>query len=182
MDFKELAQKLKSIQEGEEMFNPFGTSDKEMDECGGGDAEPAPKEGTVDMNISLNGYGSNGIRDIIDILKGIDGGSNGGELHGAPQGLHTEPSHGSHGDELFGGDKEMPAAVVIGDEYENSVEGGSDSEVFGVDAITQRGDDLASKGKEAPKPAGGGNPFGMHKHNESLINHLAALYEEIKSR
>lgn len=183
MDFKELLKKIDSINEGEEMFNPFKVSDEtveeecgDMEECGmgecGGDMPQPPmphKQDSADITISLNGHGSGGIRDIMDILKGIEGGA---------------PQHGDEplGKKLMGGEK--PMSVVIGDEYENSVEGGSDTHTFGVDAITQHGDDLSSKSIEKLKPAGGGNPMAMHshKHNESLINHLNALYEEIKAR
>lgn len=172
MNFKELAQKLQQIDEGLGPINhEVPKTDDEMLECGEDGmtecGEDKPQPGSVDMNVSLNGYGPDGIRDLMDILKGIE--------HGGA------PDHG-HGDHPLMGNK--PGAeiksVMIGDEYENSVEGGSGEEVYGVDAITQTGDDLFSKGEEAPKQAGGGNP--MHMKYESLVNHLSSLYEEIKAR
>jgi len=49
-----------------------------------------------------------------------------------------------------------------------------DEKVSGIDAVTPTGDDLASKGKEAPKVNGGGNPM------ESIRKQLDARYKEIK--
>jgi hypothetical protein len=45
----------------------------------------------------------------------------------------------------------------------------------GIDAVTATGNDLASKGIEAPKVNGGGNP--MH---EAVKQRLYTLYNEIK--
>lgn len=182
MDFKELAYKLKSIQEGDEMFNPFKT-DEPVDECGGDmPPQPAQSSGDVNMNITINGHGADGIRDLMNIIKGIEGNDNGGDLHSQPSPAMPKP----HGKELFGGD-EKSSTVVIGDEYENSVKGGSDAHTYNVRSVLPKGDDLASKDSEDSKNLkvnGGENPIGMrkHQHNESLLRHLSSLYEEIKSR
>jgi hypothetical protein len=45
-------------------------------------------------------------------------------------------------------------------------------------AVTPTGDDLHSKGIEAPKVNGGGNPMAM----EGLISRLSDLYQDVKSR
>jgi hypothetical protein len=64
----------------------------------------------------------------------------------------------------------------MGEEYENSVEGGSEPEVYGIDAVTPTGNDLASTGgNEFPKVNGGGNPM-----QEALVSRLAQMYDEIK--
>jgi len=70
---------------------------------------------------------------------------------------------------------------LMTDEYENSAIGGSDAEIYGISAVTAMGDDMFSKGKEAPKQAGGGNPWNINV-KESLINELANLYKEVKLR
>ena len=117
-----------------------------------GDMMNPPKQAdNVTMNVSMNGSGSGGIADLMKILRNIE---QAGEVDKKP-------------DSLFG------------DGYENSVEGGSDVEVYGTDAVTPTGDDLASKGDEAEKVNGGGNPMGV---DESLVSHLTNLYNEVKSR
>jgi hypothetical protein len=68
---------------------------------------------------------------------------------------------------------------LMTDDYENSAMGGSDAAVYGISAVTAMGNDMFSKGKEAPKQAGGGNPWNV---KESLVNDLNKLYQEIKQR
>jgi hypothetical protein len=135
-----------------------------VDECGLG---PMPsmnqeQQDTVTMNLSMNGSGSGGIRDLLDILKNIDGEDGGGEQLGKLMGkMDKEPIIGN---------VDMPM-----DEYANSPD-----EVYGtVGDVTQTGNDIHSKGAEAPKVNGGGNPFGV---DEDLVNRLASMYESIKSR
>lgn len=135
-----------------------GAGDEGIEECGAMPIEVggAPKQqDNVTMNVSMNGSGAGGIRDLMAILKNIE------------QGGHDEPSHGDGGD----------VHAIFGDGYENSPEGGSEPEVYGTDAITQTGDDMFSKGKEALKVNGGGNP--MH---ETLVAKLSEMYNEIKER
>jgi hypothetical protein len=113
------------------------------------------------MNVSMNGSGPGGIKDLMDILKNIESGS-----HGDPDALVGEPGHGH----------EEP---IMGDSFANAVNGASDQEVYGIDAITATGDDMHSKGDEAEKVNGGGNPFNV---DETLTSKLAQMYEEIKQR
>jgi len=161
MDFKELMQKMQQLDEGIEL---------PVDECGGMPAAviqggPPPEE-SLNMNLTINSKGADGIRELIDVLKGIGGDS------------HSEPTHEPHDSEkLFGNDEED---VVIGDSFGNSKHGDRGSKVFDIDAITPTGDDMFSKGGEAPKQSGGGNPWNIR--HESLVNHLASLYEDVKER
>jgi len=68
-------------------------------------------------------------------------------------------------------DMEMPVG-----EFANSPD-----EMYGtVGDVTPTGDDMHSKGAEAPKVNGGGNPFGVNE--EELIARLGSLYETIKNR
>ena len=140
----------------------FQVKEDDVEECGMG---PMPsmnqeQQDTVTMNLSMNGSGSGGIRDLLDILKNIDGNDGSDEQLGKLMGkMDKEP---------IIGDVDMPM-----DEYANSPD-----EVYGtVGDVTQTGNDIHSKGAEAPKVNGGGNPFGV---DEELINRLARMYESIK--
>lgn len=140
-------------------------SDVSVEECGG-DMMPrptmAPKQSdSVTMSVSMNGSGKGGIRDLMDVLKNIESGA------------------GHDDDKLFGKASAVDVhdEPIMGDEYANSVDGGSDAEVYGIDAVTGTGDDLHSKGKEAEKVNGGGNPFTV---DEALVDRLSNLYSKIK--
>jgi hypothetical protein len=160
MNFEELMKKMKAIDEGQV-----------AEECGAmpiGIGGPMGQQDNVTMNVSMNGSGAGGIRDLMAILKNI------------------ENSEHDHGDVLVGEPSEQEpimGAIVqsmghehdMGEEYENSVDGGSEPEVYGIDAVTQTGDDMHSKGLEAPPVNGGGNPM-----QEALISRLAQMYDEIK--
>lgn len=123
-------------------------------ECGGMMAAPGQQD-SVTMSVNMNGNGAGGIRDLMSILKNI-------ESAGEP---HTEP----HGDDN----------IVIGDGFEDATT--KPNEVtLDIDSVIPTGNDLASKGGEAEKVNGGGNP--MQKDiDESLVTKLSAMYEEIKA-
>ena len=149
MNFQDLYRKIQAIDEG--------TS---IEECGG--MMPpmgAPKQqDSVTMNVSMNGSGAGGIKDLMNILKNIEqsGGDN-DHLFGEPEG---------------GMDKEP----VMDDDYANDAD---NTVTLDIDAVTPTGNDMHSKGGEAPKVNGGGNPMGV---DESLIQRLSNLYQEVKSR
>ena len=162
MNFEELMKKMKSIDEGQV-----------AEECGAmpiGISGPSEQQDNVTMNVSMNGSGAGGIRDLMAILKNIE---DNGHEHSHSDVLVGEPSE----------EEPIMGAIVqsmgreheMGEEYENSVEGGSEPEVYGIDAVTQTGDDLASQGHGALKHNGGENP--MH---ESLVNRLSQMYNAIK--
>jgi hypothetical protein len=163
MNFEELMKKMKAIDEGQS-----------VEECGAmpiGISGPPEQQDNVTMNVSMNGSGAGGIRDLMAIIKNIE---NGGHEHGHSDVLVGEPSE----------EEPIMGAIVqsmehehgMGEEYENGVDGGSEPEVYGVDAVTQTGDDLASTGEdEYPKVNGGGNPM-----QEALVSRLAQMYDEIK--
>lgn len=144
MDFKSLVAKLHQIDENTEVA-----------ECGDmpGDImhPPVPQQAdSVTMNVSMNGSGSGGIKDLMNILRSIE---NAQEPH----------PHAQDKDALFG------------DSFENSLDSASGEETLPVSAALPTGDDLASKGKEAPKVNGGGNPM-----QAELVAKLAELYQSIK--
>lgn len=115
---------------------------------------------SVTMNVSMNGSGAGGIRDLMGILKNIeDGGS-------------AEP-HGDSDDEIIIGSPEGLDAKMA--ELEDSYENEPHPATTGTNIST--GNDLASKGAEAEKVNGGGNPFNV---DESLVARLSQHYESIK--
>lgn len=127
----------------------------QVEGCGDmmGPSDPPPQQDTVTMSVNMNGNGAGGIKDLMSILRNIESGA-------APMDPHP---HGV--DKLFG------------DGYENSAEGSADEVTLSVADITPTGNDLASKGQEAPKVNGGGNPM-----QEALISQLQSMYEEVKAK
>jgi hypothetical protein len=155
MNFQDLMSKLQAIEENTEM--PAA-------ECGMpvaiGHAEQPKQQDNVTMNVSMNGSGSGGIKDLMDILRNIEAGVE----HGEDDVVFGEP-----GDEH--GHAEPIIDVDMDEVYGNS----PDEQTAGIDAVTPTGDDMASKGAEAPKVNGGGNPM-----QENLVSRLQSMYEEIK--
>ena len=126
----------------------------ELSECG--DMPNPAQGGNVQMNITMNGTGEEGIRDLMNILRTIE-----------------QPAHGDHTDQLFGDEGDVE--IEVGEEYGNSAPDSTGQFTADVAAVTPTGNDLASKGEERPKVNGGGNP--MH---EALVQDLHALYARIK--
>ena len=111
------------------------------------------QQDSVNMNVSLNAAGSNGIKDLMDILKNIDNKDQ---------------------------EMEMPIAIGIHDTIEQEEYANEPDEVYGgIDAVTGSGNDL-HKSKDMYKHSyqQGDNPMAM----ESLKNRLGSLYQEIKNR
>lgn len=140
-------------------------AESSMEECGG-DMMPrpmsAPKQSdSVTMSVSMNGSGQGGIRDLLNVLKDIEGGAD---------------DHSDSDDAIFGkaGEVDLTGEPLLGDEYANSAE---NTVTLDIDAVTPTGDDLHSKGREAEKVNGGGNPFNV---DESLVARLSDLYKTIK--
>ena len=149
------------------------TSDKDKtkavnEECGDmpvgmmGMSSHQGQQDSVTMNISMNGSGAGGIRDLMSILRNIESSDN-TDVHSHDVG------------QMFGGDD---IEVAFGEEMDGGF-GSATTEpntaTAGIDAVTATGNDLASKGIEAPKVNGGGNP--MH---ETIKHRLYTLYNEIK--
>jgi hypothetical protein len=108
------------------------------------------------MNLSMNGAGSNGIRDLLDILRNLDG----------DEGLDMPDM-----------DSGMPIVMkAMGDEGERMP---LEDEMYqGIDAVTQGGGDLnRPKGAYAAAQPGD-NAMAV----ESIARQLKGLYEEIKNR
>lgn len=126
--------------------------EKEVDECGEMGPMAAPKQAdNVTMNVSMNGSGPGGIADLMKILRNIE---HGDDAKDVVVGM----------DETNDGDFQDATTEPTEQEYELGI-------------MTRTGGDLSSKGDEALKVNGGGNPM-----RESLIRKLSAHYESVKSR
>jgi len=152
MNFNQIFNRIKQIDEG--TVNECG----DMPMMGAMMGSDAPRQqDSVTMNVSMNGSGAGGIRDLMALLKNIEQ----GEEHDA--------------DALLGVVAEPEVNVELDDSYANEP-----AEVTqGVEAVTQTGDDMHSKGDEAEKVNGGGNPMGL---DEALVTRLQNHYSEIKLR
>jgi hypothetical protein len=150
-----------------------------IDECGmdmpGGmmGMRTPPQQDSVSMNLSMNGAGANGIRDLMDILRNLDGDE------GAEMDLDM-PDMGP-GPEM---DAEMPMIMkAMGGDQDGDDERRmplGDEMYQGIDAVTQGGGDLNRPKQTFPKVAGGDNP--MQPMAERIAQQLKGLYEEIKNR
>ncbi len=175
-------QAVQNTPPGEEIkINGKGTGDIKReevvaDQCGMGPMGSMSQQDNVNMNVNMSGSGAGGIRDLLDILKNLDGGS---EEHGDGHDL---------GDLIDKMDEpEMPKPmgmtmkkpIVVGDDMPVDEFANEPDEMYApASAVTPTGNDIHSKGAEFPKVNGGGNPMSM----ESLLHRLDNLYQEIKSR
>jgi hypothetical protein len=149
MNFQDLMKKMAVLDQ------PVSETTAEVDECGGMMPSmtpmPSSQQDSVNMNVSLNASGSGGIKDLMSILRGIE-----------------EKDSGMQDPEVIV--KKM--GVGLEDDFANTPD-----EVYkDIDAVTQTGADLHSKGKEAPKVNGGGNPMAL----ESLKQKLQTHYNQVK--
>lgn len=178
MNFTELYKRIHAIQEGEDMqpVAPVATdAPADVAECGmemmPRPSMPPKQQDNVTMNVSMNGSGAGGIRDLMGILKSIESSGN------------SNP-HPHNADALFGAGESDLGAEVFGDMEEEQGDGGFGSATtapstvtHGIDAVTPTGDDMHSKGAERPKVNGGGNPM-----QEAIASKLHQLYQEIKTQ
>ena len=164
MNFKKLQKRLQCISEGCTKTIDECGCDKEndLDECGSSMSMSAPippQQNNVSMNISMNGSGVGGIRDLLDILKHINS---------------DKPE-----DTVALGKK-----IVIGDTYEDtnlddSFENEVDPTTYDTSAVLQTGNDLASKGSVASTVTNPGDNRMRGLAEDSLVNRLHSLYNSI---
>jgi len=140
---------------------------QEMDECGMGPMNMpsmSKQQDNVSMSINMNGSGSGGIRDLMDILRNLEQGDD----------SHDDHSHGDDDMMPLPGLSIMKKEPVLGDEYANepNVQMGQDN--FPIDT----GDDLHKpKSSFSDKPFRGDNPMAL----ESIKHRLDVLYNDIKN-
>ena len=175
MNFYDLSAKLRAIDESS------------VAECG--DMMPsmiahAPQQSnSVTMNVSMNGSGAGGIKDLMDILRNIEQAAEHDHDHEEPMIAQPHDMDGDVDVILGTADEDMLAnpdaklGAGAGDEsYGNSAPGGSDAHQFGIDSVTRHGDDMHSKGSvKRLRVNGGENPL-----QEGLVERLSAMYQEIK--
>ena len=171
MNFYDLSAKLRAIEESS------------VAECG--DMMPMPmmshapqQQDSVTMNVSMNGSGAGGIKDLMSILRNIEQSAEHDHDHEEP--MITQP-HGMDGDVdivLGTADEDMLSDPDADESYGNSAPGGSDAHTYGIDSVTRKGDDMHSKGDvKRLRVNGGENPL-----QEGLVEKLSQMYEEIKTR
>jgi hypothetical protein len=161
---------------------PKHPKDKPVDECGPsgmmGMRDQQPDN--VSMSLNMNGNGPGGIRDLIDILRNIDGApsdepdvgsDSAGDLELDIKSMdhpHDEPDQGGEDGLVFGNDME--------EEY-----GNEPNEMYStIDDITNIGSNDGRGDNERPKVNGGGNPYAAT--SEGIKRQLENLYQEVKSR
>jgi hypothetical protein len=167
MNFYDLSAKLRAIEESS------------VAECG--DMMPMPmmshapqQQDSVTMNVSMNGSGAGGIKDLMSILRNIEQSAE----HDHAEPMIAQP-HSMDGDVdivLGTADEDMLSNADADESYGNSAPGGSDAHTYGIDAVTRKGDDMHSKGDvKRLRVNGGENPL-----QEALVERLSAMYQEIK--
>jgi hypothetical protein len=203
MNLQDLITKLQKIEEGAPPVAPVstdlggaGASDEGIEIIGSpmpsimGHSEPPKQQDSINMNVSLNGSGAQGVKDLMNILRDIENGVAHDEpVHGEPS--PAEPSHddGAETDPLLGDmvhsmEHDAPEEVEEeqGETWGNSVHGDQGAHTKGVDAVTGSGDDMNSKGKLSPLARAPGSNTMVHHYHESIVANLQAMYEEIKNR
>ena len=132
-----------------------------IEECGMAPMPPRQQD-NVNMNVTMSGNGAGGIKDLLNILKNI-------EQSGEP---HSDDAV------IIGNTDVDDVQAELDDSYENE----PNTEVADIDAVTATGNDLHSKGDEAEKVNGGGNPWNQTEVSESLVQKLSQHYQEVKDR
>jgi len=181
--------------------------EESVEECGEG---PLPmiahaqqsQQDNVSMNVTMSGQGSGGIKDLMSILRNIENGSSEKEPamiigKDSSEHDHEEPMMGDMVASMSAEEGQSDMSPLTTDErgmeeefdddeetYGNSAQGSAGHHVHGVDAVTFSGDDMNSKGKISPiQRAVGTNPLREPSNfDESLVNKLSAMYEEVKQK
>lgn len=142
----------------------------DLEECGGGEittipiTQPSKQQDNVNMNINMSGSGAGGIRDLLKVLRDLDGkDSNGGTSVELPFSMKSGSDGEMHG-ELQGGFKDKHQ-----EEYANSP-----SEKYSdVSAVTASGNDLhKSHDSYSHRPYRGDNPMEVKERLESLYSYV----------
>jgi hypothetical protein len=115
---------------------PSGDDDILTGECGGMmDVQTAPKQSdSVTMNVSMNGSGAGGIKDLLDIIRNIQG-----------SGEHNS-------DDILVG-------IGAEENFDDATTRPNPKKV----PVPDSGDDLHREKDEYKKANGGGNPMRMHE-------------------
>lgn len=179
MNFQELLQKISAI---DTPVVEASLKEDDIAECGmmSPPMDPMKQQDNVSMNISMNGSGAGGIRDLLDILRNIEDGSDNPDMDSLND-IIGQMDVGPDHDDMHAGHDDGKVAVIDGEEEMEIDEFTNEpNEVYGtVGDVIPTGNDMHSKGGEAEKVNGGGNPYGV---DEELVNRLTTMYESIKNR
>lgn len=191
MDFNKLYKKIAELDKGRQVLNE---SEQPVEECGMMGMSPmgGMDERPTTMSVNMNASGAEGIRELLNILqgKGDDGGmgmdgpdtspagailsiGSDGPDDDSDMGPDGSPDIHDHGDNM---DDKKPM-LGKGPEMDETFANEPDPSMGTTADMTPTGDDMSSKGMEAPKVNGGGNPM-----QENLRYRLLNLYKEIKTR
>jgi hypothetical protein len=144
MNFQELAQKIRRIDEGAVV------------ECGDMMAghmpmqQPMPQQDTVSMNVSMNATGKGGIRDLMQVLQNIEDGVTHGSAPSivdiTPSDMHidSEPDMDAS---MMGGEVEVEPEFDADDGEEEIVFGGEEEPEISFDKPDAEMDAQAQDGK-----------------------------------
>jgi hypothetical protein len=175
MNLEQMLTKLKALEEGSQMAPPsmpaaecgdmptgdqLLVGDTEMEECGMDMMPPAPKQSdSVTMNVSMNGSGKGGIRDLMDILRNIEDAAGGGD---------------DAKDIMIG---MADGADMLDIDAAESFANPMDPDTYEIDdVVNPPSNDLASNhGDHRMRQTGL-----PRAHMESLVDKLALRYQEIK--
>lgn len=152
--YKALVAKLEAINPS----NVTENTETPVEECGGMMSMAPKQQDNVTMNVTAQGAG--GIRDLMNLLHSMEQASSDQVVVGNPRGEIEIPVADETIDGGFGDATTRP-----------------EEDTFGVDDVVKTGNDIHSKGAEAEKVNGGGNPFNV---DESLLARLSQQYQEIK--
>jgi hypothetical protein len=124
---------------------------------------PQGQQDNIDMNITLHGSGSGGVRDLMNILRNIESSDN-------------KDVHSHDVSKIFGGEIPMGFDEEMSDGGFGDASTTPDPTVSGLDAVTDLGAPI-NGGDHRKRQAG--LPQGAPMH-ETLVGRLSALYNEIK--
>jgi len=196
MDFKKLLQTISDLDQNKQILKE---SNQPVEECGimpsisgmsmmGGDNHPP-----ITMNVSMNATGPEGIRNLLNVLKGNGDDAPDGAMS-SPAGAVvavSEPKHDMDRDmddmdrDMGDMDRNMGHDHGDADEIELEIDeyaNSPDEEYASMSAAVPAGNDL-NKPKKSFKHnyRGGDNPMSMPMH-ETLKHKLKNLYTEVKGR
>ena len=163
----------------EYMGSRMKAADKEVDECGMPGMANMPngmmgnrQPDSVTMNISMNGSGAGGLRDLMAVLRDIEDGS---DSHDHSSDMPNDDEEGNLDPSAI--IRKMSAEPIIGQEdYANE----PDEAYSDVGAVTGTGTDLHSNnGDHRMRQAG--LPIAKPQM-ESLVQRLSQHYQDVKSR
>lgn len=154
---------IKNIKQRQELLK----NDVDVNECGSmmvsGPPSSPPQQDSVSMSVNMNGSGKGGIRDLLNILKDIEGtgGSDDFRLGHGKMTIIDEPAE--LGDIMDSTEDEG---------FANTPAGSSGPHKFGLGAVMHDGNDIH---KSTKKNFTFGNP-------EEIKVHLESLYQKYKTK